>query len=167
MHGYTEGSAIKLYARESSEVSFVMAAMDNDTTTADTLYRIDMAMAAEADLVVPQFLFELPGITNYYYPHTAPDGVTGVTAYKRVVYQGIYPNIDFHLYSGSSGPRMCWVVWPGGDVADIYLHFAGHDSLRVDWGLVAVTSWCGQGRGSSGTCRTQGRELGVCPYWTR
>jgi hypothetical protein len=65
VHAYSEGSPVKIYAREESTVSFVMRSLpDTIAATPDTLFRVDMAMAAEANGVDPVAWGELPGITN-------------------------------------------------------------------------------------------------------
>ena len=54
-------------------------------------------------------------------------------AYYRGIYQNVLKRIDLHLYGSSGGPRMAFVVKPGGIPADISLTFNGQDSLGLDW----------------------------------
>lgn len=55
--------------------------------------------------------------------------------YSRVIYEEIFPYIDWHFYSGSKGQKMAFVLRPGCDPADLKLAFNGQDSIAVDlWG---------------------------------
>jgi len=39
------------------------------------------------------------GYINYYLGH-CPEGITGVRAYRKVIYENMYPNIDVVFYGG-------------------------------------------------------------------
>src|SRR5690606_31564523 len=42
-------------------------------------------------------------------------------------------DVDFHVYGSAGGPRMAFVVKPGGNPDNIKLAFTGQDSLNIDW----------------------------------
>lgn len=129
----SEGLPFTLWPREHSTLSFSWLTTSDPAYGPDAVHRIDMHSISEtAEDVTPVMREAVPGLANYYYPHTAPDGVEGVEAYSEVFYQGIYPDIDLILYSGSGGPKMAVVCEVGSEPADILLQFHGQDSLRID-----------------------------------
>ncbi|QQR85815.1 MAG: T9SS type A sorting domain-containing protein [Flavobacteriales bacterium] len=131
-----EGSPIIVWPGFGSRLSFTIG-------TQDTLHRVDIIPAGEeASLEIdPVFEDERPGVANYYYPHTAPDGATNVTSYSMVKYEGIYEYINCYLYSGSSGPKLAYEILPGGDPDAIVLRFQGQDSLEIDSVTEKVTAY--------------------------
>lgn len=54
-------------------------------------------------------------------------------SYDQVVYRSVWDSTNVYFYRSNGGPRMAFVVMPGGDPSDITLKFAGQDSLHVDW----------------------------------
>ncbi len=125
---YAERSPVGIYLKEKNEVSFTLAALHNDSLIEDTLYRVDMLLEGTREQD-PVAFSPTPDIANYYLgSFTAED----VPASHRVVYQSVWDSIDVHFYHGSSGPRVSFVVRPGGDPDEILLSFTGQDSLNVD-----------------------------------
>ncbi len=57
---------------------------------------------------------------NFYLPQ-CPNGITGVATYDRVVYENVYPHIDWVVYSNGSSLKYDFMVHPGGDAAQIKL----------------------------------------------
>jgi hypothetical protein len=140
---YFEGSPAGIYLRDSSRVSFTYSQLYQDSATADTTYRVDMLVGSPAGMqgsgipntpvtkpVTPGLVIPAPGVANYYRGRNA---VELVPSYYRGVYKEVAKAIDLHLYGSSGGPRMAFVVRPGGDPANIQLTFTGQDSLKVDW----------------------------------
>jgi len=75
------------------------------------------------------------GYFNYYLGH-CPEGITGVKAHRKVIYENMYPNIDVMFYSPlKKGVRGLleydFVVKPGGSVEDIILKYKGAESITV------------------------------------
>ncbi|HMN06183.1 MAG TPA: T9SS type A sorting domain-containing protein [Flavobacteriales bacterium] len=126
---YFEGAPIGLYLRDSSRVSFTFTAMHKDSLTPDTTYRVDMAFAG-AYQVAPDLVVPAPGVANYYRGAVVAEQVP---AFRRGVYQEVAKDIDFHMYGSTGGPRMAFVVKPGGNPDNIKLAFTGQDSLNIDW----------------------------------
>jgi hypothetical protein len=127
--GYFEGSPIGIYLSDKSKVSFTLGAMHHDSVTADTLYRLDMVLSKTKERT-PNFHYPAAGIANYYRGSIAAEGVV---ANYRAVYTSIEDSIDCHFYGSKGGPRIAFVIHPGGNPADIKLSFLGQDSLGVDW----------------------------------
>ncbi len=127
--GYIENSPIGIYLSDRSRVSFRLAQIHHDSIIGDTVYRIDLKLTKDHDRD-PVFLKEAPGLSNYYLGDLA---VEGVPANYRGVYASVGDSIDAHIYGSKGGPRMAYVVRPGGDPGGIELTFSGQDSIKVDW----------------------------------
>lgn len=127
---YFEQSPLGIYLQKKSKVSFVLAAIDPDTLTGDTLYRIDMSLG-KARSVEPQAVGSATGdVTNYYRDDLSAEHVP---AYKKAVYRSPWDSVNVYFYGSSGGPRMSFVVLPGGAPSNISLKFEGQDSIQVDW----------------------------------
>lgn len=127
---YVENTPVGIYLRDKSTVSFTMAAVDLDTATVDTLYRVDMEFGHGNDRD-PEHTGDPVGGVNNYYRHQV--SVEEVEAYTQGVYRSVWDSINVYFYSSLGGPRMAIAVMPGGDPADISLKFNGQDSIGVDW----------------------------------
>ncbi|HMN05926.1 MAG TPA: T9SS type A sorting domain-containing protein [Flavobacteriales bacterium] len=103
--------------------------MHHDSVTPDTTYRVDMGVGA-TKYANPDLMIPAPGVSNYY---RGSHAVEQVRAYRRAVYQDVFDRIDLHVYGSTGGPRLAYVVRPGGDPANIQLVFTGQDSLGIDW----------------------------------
>lgn len=127
--GYFEASPLGIYLCDKSKVSFTLAAMHHDSVTPDTLYRVDMVLSKRRGRS-PNYHYTAPGLANYYRGSIAAEGVV---ANYRAVYKSIEDSIDCHFYGSRGGPRIAFVIRPGGNPADIKLSFLGQDSLGIDW----------------------------------
>lgn len=110
---YSEGAFPRIHAREKSQVSFVIAQVDTDVVTVDTLFRLDMRPhgpgARDAD---PLGDAQKDWHQNFYLPHCGANGVEEVFGYDRLIYENVYDSIDMHLYSGSKGQKLAMVMRP-------------------------------------------------------
>lgn len=130
---YGDVGTVWPYLRKGSTFSLVAALRDTSVAATDTSWRVDVSLTGgKVRSVDPMGWDATPYHRNYYYPWCGPEGATGVRGHGRVVYEEVYPYTDLHFYSGSGGPKMAFVVRPGGDHADIQLTFDGQDSLTVD-----------------------------------
>lgn len=82
---------------------------------------------------------------KYYLQHLGLNG-TVVHSYGKVIYQNVYPNIDWVLYTtrssaGVESMKYDFVVHPGGDPALIKIKYDGNSSLQLkeDGSLYATT----------------------------
>ena len=84
---------------------------------------------------------------NYYNLTHAPEGITGVRGFERIVLKEVYPGIDWVIYSGEGGLKYDFVVHPGASPDQIRLSYRGaervaldrHGRLRVYTGLGELT----------------------------
>lgn len=67
--------------------------------------------------------------TNYYL-----SGVEAldVRTFRKVVYHGVYPGIDWEIMTTEKGFEQDFIVHPGADPSSIKMRFAGHEELYVD-----------------------------------
>lgn len=127
----SDGTLPQVVMKKDAIASFVLHSVDSDTATVDTLSRIDLTIVGEMAQTPDAVALELKDQTrNYYFPHCAAENVQG---YERVIYQEIYPNIDWHFYNANTaGLTMLFVVKPGGDPSNMILKFEGQDDIVVD-----------------------------------
>lgn len=114
--------------------SFVLHSVDADTATVDTLRRIDVTLVGETAQTPDAVAYATKDQKrNYYFPHCPGNGVENVRGFNSIIYEDVYPFIDWHFRSaGTAGQTMLLVVRPGGDPDDIIMRFQGHDSLGLD-----------------------------------
>ncbi|MBK6775113.1 MAG: hypothetical protein IPG74_04430 [Flavobacteriales bacterium] len=130
---YTDGAELQAYFQRDGRFSLVLASVDTIIATPDTLKRLDVSFTGEDAQTPDALAYQMKDyIQNFYLPWCGPNGVTNVHGYSRVVYEGIYPFIDMHVYSGSAGQKMAFVVRPGGDPDDLQLLLEGQDQLGLD-----------------------------------
>lgn len=67
--------------------------------------------------------------TNYYL-----SGVEAldVRTFRKVVYHGVYPGIDWEIMTTEKGFEQDFIVHPGADPSSIRMRFTGHEDLFVD-----------------------------------
>src|SRR5262249_9739036 len=63
---------------------------------------------------------ERNGVENFYLAH-CPNGITGVKSYQKLVFENVYPHIDWVVYSTGDHMKYDFVVRPGGNPAQIRL----------------------------------------------
>lgn len=96
-----------------------------------SMARIDVVLegANKAAALVKEVLQE---VKHHYYTDGSPEGTTGVSAYRKITYKNVYPNIDWVLYTDGSGLKYDFIVHPGGKVADIRLQYEGAQALQLE-----------------------------------
>ncbi len=97
----------------------------------------------DANDVTPQGTSASPGEYNYLLGSDPSSWVIGVTAFKAVIYQGLYEGIDL-IYTIKGGQlKYDVVVHPGADPGQFRVSAKGHDSMAVTEGgdLVVTTSF--------------------------
>lgn len=131
---YTQGALPRVYFQRKGVISFTLAKRDTSIAVPDTLYRLDMKCVGEHAMdVAPTTYIVKPYAQHFYMNWTGATGVEHVRGYRRLVYEGIYPGIDLHFYSGPAGPKMAFVCHPGSDPGHIKLQFSGQDDIALDW----------------------------------
>ena len=80
---------------------------------------------------------KLAGVANYYAGNDPKKWRSGITTYRKVKYQGIYPGIDAVFYGNQRQLEYDFVVAPGADPEQISLGLTGaKPSLDADGNLV-------------------------------
>jgi Secretion system C-terminal sorting domain/Beta-propeller repeat len=122
-------------------ISFVRAKIDADTTTTDTLHRVDMSFAGSTGRGDGPFpLGALSECHNYYLGHI-PEGREQVPLHESLLYSEVYENIDVEFSTNTGGVKYYFIVKPGGNPENLGLEFDGQTSLSVSSGdLVIETS---------------------------
>ncbi len=126
------GTNPAIHAMEGRKTGFVHRAVDPTHPDEGSLAQVNMTFVGEEahDPIVHE-IDPTTGFRNFYERWT-PEGVTGVTGYKRLVMESVYDSVDYHITSNNSGPEFLIVVRPGGNPYDITMRFDGQDSLKVD-----------------------------------
>ena len=75
---------------------------------------------------------EMPGRVNYFFGNDPKQWHTGIPAYARVKYSGIYPGVDLLFYGNQRRLEYDFVVAPGADPKAIRLKIEGARKLHVD-----------------------------------
>ena len=121
--------------------SFVWSKIDGDTTTDDTLHRIDLSLAGGNGAMKVMRGEMNMGVANYYLGH-APNGVLGNRSFDRLVAQNVYNGVDMHWYSDADGMKLYLVAAPEVETDVIKLHFEGDEEVLVsdEGGLEIVSS---------------------------
>ncbi|HEY9176812.1 MAG TPA: hypothetical protein VIN07_03940, partial [Flavipsychrobacter sp.] len=121
----------------------------SQTDTADPLhegqliiYRMDVELVGankDAEIIVSS---KSPVYDNYYIPG-APEGGAVAYTYGRIVYQGVYPGIDWVLTTTDGALKHEFIIHPGGSAADIRLKYSGAEELvlNADGSLTATTAY--------------------------
>ncbi|MGD1848249.1 MAG: T9SS type A sorting domain-containing protein, partial [Salibacteraceae bacterium] len=102
---------------------------ENHPEIDETTYRVDLSFR-DANTEAPEASEQYNTHLNFY-DGRDPGSNEEVKGYGRLLYPGIYPNIDFHLYGHSFGTKLAFVLHPGADPNDLVLHFDGQDILDV------------------------------------
>ena len=75
---------------------------------------------------------EMPGKVNYFFGNDPKKWHTGIPAYTRVKYAGLYPGVDLVFYGNQRHLEYDFVVAPGADPKVIQLRVQGAGKLRVN-----------------------------------
>ncbi|PSK95143.1 putative secreted protein (Por secretion system target) [Taibaiella chishuiensis] len=122
------------------QFSRVVTGKDKQATTQLHLFSLQL-LGANAQPVIRnegQTLFR----ENYYTANTPAAGITNIATYEKIVYENIYPHIDWVVYSKGKSLKYDFIVHPGGDPASIRLQIKDAEkvSLTADGGLLMQTS---------------------------
>lgn len=102
------------------------------------IHRIDLDFEGCSNNIEVVSSDKVEGYCNYYLSH-CPDGITGVLAYNKIVYQNVYPKIDVIFYGDKqTGVKYDIVVRPGGNPNDIKLRYSGIDNITVNNGQLII-----------------------------
>ncbi len=68
---------------------------------------------------------------NFYTAHTPQQGITHVATYAKIVYQNVYPGIDWVVYSRKEQLKYDFIVHPGADASLIRLQISDADKVDI------------------------------------
>lgn len=110
--------------------AFVWTKIDGDTSTVDSLQRIDMELVG-AQMTSKFLRAEEYDFHNNHYTAGNPDGILGNKSYARIIRQEVYPGIDQHYYSNEKGLKQYFVVKSGAKNNQIEFHFTGAEKTEL------------------------------------
>lgn len=84
------------------------------------------------------------GVSNYLIGNNPSKWGTDVQSFQAVTYEGLYPNIDLLMYSGSGQVKYDLIVKPGGDVNQIRLEYKGAEKVELIKGQLNITTSVGK-----------------------
>jgi hypothetical protein len=127
-------------------LSYVFRSIDNDTSTTDTLHRIDMNfMRGEQvckNIYYPSKV-QSKHYNNYYLP-ICPNGVIDVYGHDLLFVDDLYKKIDLYYSSNARGLKHYFVLEPGAKVKEIGIKFNGADSVSTPIGKYTIHSSIGK-----------------------
>ncbi len=107
---------------------------------APAFHRMDLELVGASRDMAIQPGKELDGGASYYLPHVA-DGIVDVPAYRSLLYQNVYRNVDLLFFTEGGTIHSRFIIRPGGRAASIRLRFTGARSVAVsDQGLLDVVN---------------------------
>ncbi|MCK4968946.1 MAG: SBBP repeat-containing protein, partial [Thermoplasmata archaeon] len=92
------------------------------------LIRVDFE---DANDVEPQGIDQIDGCQNYLIGSDPGGWRTGVRTFEKVLYEGLWDNIDLRFFFSGAGLKYELVVHQGGDPADITFSVEGHDEISI------------------------------------
>lgn len=98
-------------------------------------------------------------VSNFYLAN-APDGITGVGSYRKIVYEDVYPNIDWVIYSVDKSLKYDFIVHPGGDPSKIRLKIKDAEKVSItEKGELLMETKLGEVREKAPLSFADGREV--------
>lgn len=96
-----------------------------------TSYRTDMYLLganpeAEVRKEEPQDYYE-----NYYNVPSHPEGITHVNSFTKLVFENVYPGIDWVLYTRDGQLKYDFVIRPGADHRNIRMRYHGAEEASI------------------------------------
>lgn len=90
-------------------------------------YRMDVVLEDANPAPVVRTEGRSTDYTNYYHRNALE-----VFHYEKVIYEGVYPGIDWVIYTHEAGVKYDFIVHPGADPALIQMRFSDHETLYLD-----------------------------------
>ncbi|MGX5820431.1 DUF7948 domain-containing protein [Chitinophaga lutea] len=83
---------------------------------------------------------------SYFIGNDPSKWKSGIGAYTNVVYEGLYPNVDMQVYSGSGQMKYDLIVHPGGDPSVIKFKYEGPTRVDLVKGNLVIQTPVGEAR---------------------
>lgn len=77
---------------------------------------------------------------NYYIGNDHSKWASKVGKFGEIIYENIYPNIDFKIYSQGTDIKYDFIVHPGGNSKDIGYYYDGLDNLELNYGRLFLST---------------------------
>lgn len=77
---------------------------------------------------------------SYYEQYYLANTQARANSYNEIIYQNIYPNIDWVLYTNEDGLKYDFIVRPGGNINDIKIQYNGAKELTIKDGAIVATN---------------------------
>lgn len=130
----------RIYIRPTG-ISIVTANKGQDATSNDTIQRVDLEFAGSNPAIYNyqtshlrtgnvHTLEQTSGRFNFFLGHI-PEGITNVPAFKRIVFEDVFQDIDIGFFSNPEGFKLYFVIHPGGDPNLILLNCDGQDNIGI------------------------------------
>ncbi|MCF8373157.1 MAG: T9SS type A sorting domain-containing protein [Bacteroidales bacterium] len=135
--GFNPVPDVKYYTIDSKPVCYFwddkvsyLLADSNETNGLFDYYRIDMEFIEPASEIKVRAFDELNYYSNFFYSYI-PEGRSRVKNYSKVIYNEVFDDIDLLISSNNRGPKLYYIIKPGGTPNIIHCLFTGADSIKV------------------------------------
>lgn len=95
-------------------------------------HRMEMKLLGAKENVVVRSEKQTEYTENFFNVASAPDGITGVRSFERIVLEEVYPGIDWIVYSNDKGIKYDFIVKPGANPALIKMDYAFADGMKLN-----------------------------------
>ncbi|MCB0578722.1 MAG: SBBP repeat-containing protein, partial [Phaeodactylibacter sp.] len=126
---YTDKDFPGAYFRN-DRIMFLLSSIDDDSTTLDTLHRVDLTFKNGKNDARVFGLGRKAAFYDFYLGYL-PNPRERVGLFERVVITDIYNKVDLNVYSNNAGLKYYFVVKPGGNINDIKMDFEGQAGLSA------------------------------------
>ncbi len=153
---YLPGEAVSVYVR-SNGLSYVFAKEvqapaeargpeseeGEDQLPLYTSSKLEMSLEGARPFSHIQALEATQDLLNFY-TEDHPEGLTNVKRYRKLVFEHVYPFIDFVLYIQDQRVKYDFIIHPGGKVSDIKLKYDGErEIIEGDNGSLTIKTSLG------------------------
>ncbi len=139
---YTIHHSPQLYFQQ-GKMSMVFSHIDADTSTEDTLQRVDVTFLNSGNPTIAYPVNEMreAGYYNYFLAH-CPEGITDVLGNEKLLFEDVYEGIDALYSSNNAGLKLYFICDGNSNPSQIGLFFEGQDNLQIvnNWGLQVETA---------------------------
>ncbi|MBR5254256.1 MAG: gliding motility-associated C-terminal domain-containing protein [Bacteroidales bacterium] len=91
-------------------------------------FKIELQNSLQANIKTKN---PLPSYSNYFLGKDKNLWASNVKSYEEVVYENIFENIDWRIYSKNSQVKHEFIVKPGGAIENIVLEYKGLDNIKL------------------------------------
>lgn len=141
---YSQNQSPAMYFNNSN-VSYVFSKIDDDSTTTDTLHRVDMNFMHPGITPPDEELYpvgkEKAYSQNFYLPHCS-SGVIDLHGFNTLFVEMLYKGVDLYFTSNQAGAKHYFVI-SGNNMHNIVMRFTGADSISHSPGTYSIHTSAG------------------------